>query len=71
MALLNTLTRFLPIDKFTSLSSLEMDLHIFTGMHKGVNKNLKRDDWFSNNNITELDLPDTSGSLKWFKNFSQ
>ena len=40
-------------------------------MNKGVNKNLIKDDWFVNNNIIELELSKTSGSLKWFKNFTQ
>jgi hypothetical protein len=64
-------SRFLPVEKFSSLSSLTMNLHIFTEMNMGANKNIKRDNWFINNNIIELDLTNASGSLKWFKNCSQ
>ena len=63
-------TRFLPIDKFSALSSLKVDLGIFTEMNKGVTKDINRDNWFINNNIIQLEISDISGSLKWFKNFS-
>ena len=63
-------TRFLPIDKFSALSSLKVDLGIFTEMNKGVIKDINRDNWFINNNIIQLEISDISGSLKWFKNFS-
>ena len=63
-------TRFLPIDKLSALSSLKVDLSIFTEMNKGVDNKLIRDNWFANNKITDLELLNTSGSLKWFKNFS-
>jgi surface protein len=62
--------KFLPIDKFSALSKLKMDLNIFKVEYNVVDKKFNRDDWFVNNNITHLELSNTSGSLKWFKNFS-
>jgi len=62
-------TRFLPIDKFSAISSLKVDLGIFREMNEGVSKNINRDNWFINNNIIQLEISDISGSLKWFKNF--
>ena len=64
-------TRFLPIVKFTALSFLKVDLSLFIEMDEGEHKKLNREDWFVNNKITDLELSNTSGSLKWFKNFSQ
>ena len=63
--------KFLPIEKFSALSKLKMDLNIFKVEYNVVDKKFNRDDWFVNNNITHLELSNTSGSLKWFKNFSQ
>jgi hypothetical protein len=62
--------KFLPIDRFSVLSKLKIDFNIFKVNYNVVDKKLNRDNWFVNNNITHLELSNTSGSLKWFKNFS-
>ena len=62
--------KFLLLDKFSSLSKLRIDLDIFKVGYNVVDKKLNRDNWFVNNKITDLELLNTSGSLKWFKNFS-
>jgi hypothetical protein len=59
----------IPLDKFSSLSSLKIDFQSFPDFR--YNKNIKREDWFINNNIIELDLSNIGGSLKWFKNLRQ
>ena len=59
----------IPLDKFSSLSSLKIDFQNFRDFRG--NKNIKREDWFINNNIIELDLSNIGGSLKWFKNLRQ
>ena len=58
-----------PIDKFTWLTSLEIDLSIYSIMNHGPVQGIEREDWFINNNITELTLNELEGSLKWMKNF--
>ena len=67
----DALAKSLPLNNFSSLSSLSMKLDIFTEMNKGANKLVKRDEWFINDNIIDLNLEETNGSLKWFKNFTQ
>ena len=59
--------RFIPIEKLTSLSSLTLDFEIFEGNYKDA-KNINREHWFANNNISKLDVK-VSGSLQWMKNF--
>ena len=60
--------KFIPIEKFNSLSSLKLDFKIFEEYNKGA-KNINRENWFANNNISKLDV-DVSGSLQWMKNFT-
>ena len=68
---LSDLSKFIPIDKFTSLSSLTLDFKIFEEMNHGANMKISREDWFVNNNIIKLDIPSFSGSMKFLKNFSK
>ena len=58
-----------PIDKFAWLTSLEMDLSIYSIMNHKPVQGIEREDWFINNNITELTLLGAQGNLKWMKNF--
>ena len=60
--------KFIPIEKFSSLSSLKLDFKIFEEYNKGA-KNINRENWFANNNISKLDV-NVSGSLQWMKNFA-
>ena len=60
--------KFIPIEKFTSLTSLKFNFKIFEEFNKGA-KNINRENWFANNNISKLDV-DVSGSLQWMKNFT-
>jgi hypothetical protein len=61
----------LPLEKFSSLSSLRINPNIFKETNIRANENTNREDWLINNNIIELDLPEPSGTLKWFKNCRQ
>ncbi len=61
--------KFIPIEKFTSLSTLKLDFKIFEEFNKGA-KNINRENWFANNNINKLEVK-VSGSLQWMKNFNQ
>jgi len=65
----NLVDRFIPIEKFTSLSTLKLDFEIFKEFNKGA-KNINRENWFANNKINELEV-NVSGSLQWMKNFTQ
>ena len=57
--------RFLPIDKFHSLSNLKINLSDFKL------KEINLSEIFKNENITSLKISGVEGSLKWLNNFIQ
>ena len=69
----NVPDRFIPIGNFSQITNLKLDLEIFLtnkGYFSEVNTKVNRGNWFENNNITNLKVNNATGSLKWFKNFS-